>query len=81
MIRRTFLKSLMAGAGASLIDPRMMAAEPSAEPAVASKAKKVVIGGAGISGLCCGYELMKAGFDVTILEASGRYGGHVLTSR
>jgi monoamine oxidase len=38
-----------------------------------------VIGGAGITGLCCGYELMKAGFDVTILEASARYGGHVFT--
>lgn len=38
-----------------------------------------MIGGAGITGLCCGYELMKAGFEVTILEASGRYGGHVFT--
>ena len=42
---------------------------------------KVVVGGAGITGLCCGYELMKAGFDVTILEAAGRYGGHVFTGR
>lgn len=75
MIRRTFLKTLIAGAGASLIDPQML----TAEPAVQSTAKKVVIGGAGITGLCCGYELMKAGVDVTILEASGRYGGHVLT--
>ncbi|HZZ40533.1 MAG TPA: FAD-dependent oxidoreductase [Acidobacteriaceae bacterium] len=75
MIRRTFLKTLIAGAGASLIDPKMLAAEPAAP----SKPKKVVIGGAGITGLCCGYELMKAGVDVTILEASGRYGGHVLT--
>ena len=40
-----------------------------------------MIGGAGISGLCCGYELMKAGFDVTILEAAGRYSGHVYTGR
>ncbi len=72
MIRRTFLKTLIAGAGASLIDPRALSAE--------SKPKKVVIGGAGITGLCCGYELMKAGIDVTVLEASGRYGGHVLTS-
>lgn len=46
-----------------------------------SKPKKVIIGGAGISGLCCGYELMKAGCDVTILEASGRYSGHVFTGR
>ena len=46
-----------------------------------SRPGKVVIGGAGITGLCCGYELMKAGFDVTILEAAGRYGGHVFTGR
>lgn len=81
MIRRTFLKTLVASAGASLIDPGVMTAEPvaAADPAVSSKREKVVIGGAGITGLCCGYELMKAGIDVTILEASGRYSGHVFT--
>ena len=81
MIRRTFLKTLVAGVGTSLIDRKIMMAEPAAktEPALQSRPRKVVIGGAGITGLCCGYELMKAGIDVTILEASGRYGGHVLT--
>ncbi len=44
-------------------------------------AKKIIIGGAGISGLCCGYELMKKGHDVTVLEASGSHGGHVFTGR
>ncbi|MGA7538559.1 MAG: FAD-dependent oxidoreductase [Steroidobacteraceae bacterium] len=83
MIRRTFLKTLVAGAGASVIDSSIMAADAAAKttPAGRSEPGKVVIGGAGITGLCCGYELMKAGFDVTILEASGRYGGHVLTGR
>ena len=81
MIRRTFLKTLAAGVGTSFIDPKIMMAEPAAktEPALQSRPRKVVIGGAGITGLCCGYELMKAGFDVTILEASGRYSGHVFT--
>ncbi len=82
MIRRTFLKTLIAGAGASMIDSSGLSAEAETKAATIdspSKQKKVVIGGAGITGLCCGYELMKAGFDVTILEASGRYGGHVYT--
>jgi monoamine oxidase len=43
--------------------------------------KRVVITGAGIGGLCCAYELMKRGHEVTVLEASGRTGGHVLTLR
>jgi monoamine oxidase len=83
MIRRTFLKTLMAGAGASAIHSGVMAANAAAKRTRGARAKpgKVVIGGAGITGLCCGYELMKAGFDVTILEASGRYGGHVFTGR
>src|SRR3989442_7859451 len=41
--------------------------------------KKVIIAGGGIAGLCCGYELMKRGHEVTIPEASGRPGGHVRT--
>jgi monoamine oxidase len=41
--------------------------------------KKVIVAGAGITGLSCAYELMKRGHDVTVLEASGRTGGHVRT--
>jgi monoamine oxidase len=41
--------------------------------------KSVIVIGAGIAGLSCGYELMKRGHDVTVLEASGRTGGHVRT--
>src|SRR3954453_2470300 len=35
--------------------------------------------GGGISGLSCAYELRRRGHDVTVLEASGRAGGHVRT--
>src|SRR5438132_810072 len=44
-------------------------------------AKKVAILGAGISGLAAGLELVKAGHDVTILEAQLRPGGRVYTLR
>jgi monoamine oxidase len=41
--------------------------------------KRVIVAGGGIAGLCCGYELMRRGHDVTLLEASDRTGGHVYT--
>ncbi len=74
----------MAGVGASVlkIDPLM--ANPQEEwknPSIqlAASPKKIIVGGAGIAGLCCAYELMKKGHEVVVLEASGRHGGHVFT--
>jgi monoamine oxidase len=45
----------------------------------AANPKTVIVMGAGIAGLCCAYELKRRGHDVTVLEASGRAGGHVRT--
>src|SRR5260370_21179551 len=45
------------------------------------KGKKVVILGAGIAGLAAAYELRKAGFACTILEARNRPGGRSWTIR
>jgi monoamine oxidase len=45
------------------------------------KPSNVVIIGAGMAGLVAGYELMKAGHEVTLLEARGHVGGRVQTIR
>jgi uncharacterized protein with NAD-binding domain and iron-sulfur cluster len=37
--------------------------------------KRVLIAGAGLAGLTCAEKLIEKGFQVTLLEASSRYGG------
>ncbi|MBK8501172.1 MAG: FAD-dependent oxidoreductase [Saprospiraceae bacterium] len=83
--RRDFIKStIIAGVSASAI--KLNPIDTNANTLelqklnTSSSSKKIIIGGAGIGGLCCGYELMKRGHEVVILEASGRHGGHVLTA-
>lgn len=83
--RRDFIRNtMMAGVGASVLkmDPVMAkkSDESKSYPIKAgASAKKIIVGGAGIGGLCCAYELMKKGHEVIVLEASGRHGGHVFT--
>ena len=82
--RRDFIKNtVMAGVGASVlkIDPLMANdhAIGSSTTKPSGAATKIIVGGAGIAGLCCAYELMKKGHEVIVLEASGRHGGHVFT--
>lgn len=43
--------------------------------------RRVVVLGAGLAGLAAGYELTRAGHEVTVLEAQERPGGRVLTLR
>lgn len=45
------------------------------------KNTSVIIIGAGLAGLSAGYELQKAGWQVTVLEARDRVGGRVQTLR
>ena len=47
----------------------------------AGRPKKVIIAGGGIGGLSCGWELVRRGHEVLVLEAAGRTGGHVFTYR
>ena len=76
--RRTFLKYTMMGTG---IIPVLGQVPESINRPLASARKKIIVAGAGITGLCCAYELMKNGHEVVVLEATGRYGGHVFTGR
>ncbi len=85
--RRNFMKNVVAaGVGATFLPINSLAAKEVEEEFVfkskpSGSLKKIIIGGAGIGGLCCGYELMKKGHEVVVLEASGRHGGHVYTTR
>lgn len=50
-------------------------------PASTGRGTKVIILGAGIAGLVSAYEMRRAGFDCTVLEARGRPGGRNWTLR
>src|SRR5580692_3487763 len=65
-------------AGATLAAAPLSSAIGAAAPAARAK-KQVIIAGGGIGGLSCAFELMDRGHEVTVLEASGRPGGHVKT--
>src|SRR3954451_23529452 len=89
--RRDFIKNTMiASLGTTLTAPGALHANSGTLPkteaevrvgSLPGKSKKVIVAGAGITGLCCAYELMKMGHEVVVLEANGRHGGHVFTGR
>jgi monoamine oxidase len=62
-------------AAASLTACRFLPALRPAPP------QRVLVVGGGLAGLSCGLDLARAGHGVTVLEASGRAGGRVLTVR
>ena len=91
MTKRDFLRSIgaVAGVGAAyhtmsamgLLGPVMAQATAPELPLGSGYGKRVVILGAGISGMTAAYELSKAGYNCTILEATSRAGGRNLTVR
>ena len=70
--RREMLQRSLAAAGALLISDSMVFGSQ-------RTGARVVVIGAGFSGLAAAYELSKAGYDVTVVEARNRAGGRVIS--
>ena len=70
--RREMLQRSFAAGAALLMSERLGSA-------LSAAAGRVVVVGAGFSGLAAAYELTKAGYDVTVVEARNRVGGRVIS--
>lgn len=83
--RRTFLgdsgKTLALGLAASAASRAEFAFAEGCGSFQAGPSRQVLVLGAGLAGLAAAYELNKAGYAVTLLEARSRPGGRVLTYR
>ena len=70
--RREMIQRSMGAAAALLLSERFGLGAQGA-------AGRAVVVGAGFSGLAAAYELSRAGYDVTVVEARNRIGGRVIT--
>jgi monoamine oxidase len=70
--RREMIERSLAAAGALLLSDRFGIRTHAA-------AGRAVVIGAGFSGLAAAYELSKAGYEVTVVEARNRVGGRVIS--
>src|SRR6186997_499089 len=73
--RREFIGSLALGSAGVLSSRAAFAGKPS------GSTSRVVVVGAGLAGLTCGYRLKQAGINATIYDAASRLGGRCWTRR
>lgn len=71
MTRREMLQATLAAAAGVLLSGR--------GDLFAQTGRRVIVVGAGFSGLTAAYELSRAGYDVTVVEARSRVGGRVVS--
>ena len=76
--RREFLKITLAASAGLLVSSVPGLARTGSFRGV-GRGKRVIVIGGGFGGLACAYELMDAGYGVTVLEARNRVGGRVLS--
>src|SRR6266404_8496147 len=79
--RREFLRRAGLAAGGVYLSSRAALGLPQGPAERRGTGKRVAILGAGLAGLAAGWELTRAGHDVTILEAQLHPGGRVHTIR
>jgi monoamine oxidase len=89
LTRRMFLEQLSSVGGSALMMAGMSALGFGLESQVdkppvlegGGKGKKIIVLGTGVAGMTSAFELQKAGYDVTVLEARDRVGGRSYSAR
>ncbi|MGQ0629175.1 MAG: FAD-dependent oxidoreductase [Phycisphaerales bacterium] len=71
--RRDFLRATLALSAGALLSSAGLGL------AAGRAGKRIVVVGAGFAGLCCAFELLNAGYDVSVIDARNRVGGRVLS--
>ena len=74
LTRRQMLQATLAASAGLLLSGAGSSAQTRA-------GKRIIVVGAGFSGLAAAFELKSAGYDVLVLEARNRVGGRVITFR
>lgn len=81
MQRRKFIKDTLTGLPLFFLSPTLLAGCEKEDKDMNLNNKKVVVIGAGISGLAAAKKLNEKGFTVTILEGQEKVGGRIRTDR